>query len=225
MAWSNTLPSCRPAHWPPCERACSFTLHWPLRSVADSPAWLSGLAVPATASAPGAAALPSVPEPSHRLLALCGEAGLRRLVHRHMARLQLTPLLDQAGDCYECVVERVGDFVIERCGGPLLYSERHARLLAGAGGPVLLDAAGRDLWLVQLWHAFEDVGLPPRLQADFWHWAEPLSVHLMTPRARQTPPRRYPHAVVQAWFSHRPEPAGASGPGDAKAGGACDRPD
>lgn len=91
------------------------------------------------------AVLPEIPAPSHCLLALCAEAGLRRLVHRHMTRLQLTPLLSRSGDCFWCVVERVGDFVIESCGGPLHYSERHARLTAGAGWPVLLDGASREI--------------------------------------------------------------------------------
>ena len=219
MASIQTPPSLAPARWRACERACRFTLHWPIRPSACGPdqeigPWDGRLAMATSphsansaTSATSAAVLPPLPLPAHCLLALSGEAGLRRLVHRHMARLRLTPLLDRAGDCFDCVAERVGDFVVERCGGPLLYSERHARLLAGAGGPVLLDEAGRDLWLVQLWHAMEDVGMPWALRAEFWHWAEPLSVHLMAPRARQTLPRRYPFTQVRAWF-HAPDGLG-----------------
>jgi truncated hemoglobin YjbI len=186
------------ARWRPCDRACRATLRWPVRSPADKAGeW------PDTPPL----ALPALPPPAHSLLALCGEAGLRRLVHRHMARLRLTPLLDQTGPCVDCVTERVGDFVIERCGGPLYYSERHARLTAGAGWPVLLDEAGRDIWLVQLWHSFDDVGLSNRLRADFWAWAEPLSLHLLAPRARHAGVRRYPVETVRSWFAGPADPA------------------
>jgi truncated hemoglobin YjbI len=177
-----------PARWRPCEHACRTTLRWPVRPPEDAGATRAG------------PALPEPEAPAHSLLALCGEAGLRRLVHRHMARLRLTPLLDKADPCFECVAERVGDFVVESCGGPLYYSERHARLRAGAGWPVLLDEAGREIWLVQLWHSFDDVGLAPPLRAAFWAWAEPLSLHLLAPRARHAAVQRYPWATVAAWF-------------------------
>jgi truncated hemoglobin YjbI len=191
------------AHWHPCEadcpRACQATLQWPVRqALADGP-W---------ADAGAMVAMPAVPDPPHSLLALCGEAGLRRLVHRHMSRLRLTPLLASANaqtqDCFDCVAERVADFVIESCGGPLYWSERHSPhrgLAAGAGWPVLLDEIGREIWLVQLWHSFADVGLAEKLRADFWHWAEPLSLHLLVPRARRAGVRRYPFHTVKRWFS------------------------
>jgi len=177
------------ARWRPCQRACRATLRWPARSLDQ--AGPDGPPIP----------LPALPTPAHSLLALCGEAGLRRLVHRHMTRLRLTPLLDKAEHCFDCVADRVADFVIESCGGPLYYSERHARLRAGAGWPVLLDEAGRDIWLVQLWHSMDDVGLSERLRADFWQWAEPLSLHLMAPRARHAGVRRYPVDTVRGWFT------------------------
>jgi hypothetical protein len=59
-----------------------------------------------------------------------------------MARLKTTPLFARAGDCFDCIVERVADFVVESCGGPLYFSQRHARLQAGAGLPLLLDEEG-----------------------------------------------------------------------------------
>jgi truncated hemoglobin YjbI len=193
-----------PARWRPCDRACNAchaTLRWPVRAATESSISLHDLR-------PAAAALPSVPQPAHSLLALCGEAGLRRLVHRHMTRLRLTPLLADMHDCFDCIAERVADFVIESCGGPLYWSERHSPhqgLTAGAGWPVLLDEVGREIWLVQLWHSLDDVGLSERLRADFWHWAEPLSLHLLAPRARQGEIRRYPFELVSGWFRSAPE--------------------
>src|SRR5450830_1650192 len=63
-----------------------------------------------------------------------------------------------------------------------------------------LPRPGRELWLVQLWHAMDDAGLPPGLRADYWNWAEPLSVHLLTPQARHAGLSRYPYDTVRSWF-------------------------
>jgi len=155
---------------------------------------------------------PALPQPPHRLLAICDEAGLRDLVLHHMQRLRHTPLFARAGHCFDCVASRVADFVVEACGGPLYYSERHAHLQAGSGLPLLLDEEGRELWLVQLWHAFDDVDFPPALRADFWGWAEPLSVHLLAPHSRHTGLTRYPYDTVRSWFL-------ASAPGEPLVGG------
>lgn len=194
-----------PARWAPCPdtatrstcaRACVATLRWPVRQAEHA-----GRYPP-----PPMVAMPAVPDPPHSLLALCGEAGLRRLVHRHMTRLRLTPLLAEHDgvECFDCVTERVGDFVIESCGGPLYWSQRHSPhrgVNAGAGWPVLLDEIGREIWLVQLWHSLDDVGLSEALRADVWRWAEPLSLHLLVPRARQAGVRRYPFERVRSWFT------------------------
>ena len=200
----DTLEAAAPACWRPCERACHATLRWPVHTIDAEPLRHRHPGHPGdTARQPPSARpaqLPPVPPPAHSLLALCGEAGLRRLVHRHMTRLKLTPLFAPVRDCFDCIAERVADFVVESCGGPLYYSERHAHLQAGAGLPVLLDESGRELWLVQLWHSLDDVGLPEHLRADYWHWAEPLSLHLLAPRERRQPLRRYPFELVSGWF-------------------------
>lgn len=187
--------------WAPCSHACYQTLHWPCapQSTPDAEATprLSG-------HPPGQPLQPApepwVPEPAHRILALCGEDGLRRLVQCHMARLRRTPLFNRAGRCADYVAQRVADFVVQACGGGLFHSARHSRLQAGAGLPLLLDETGRELWLVQLWHAFDDAGFPPPARADFWNWAEPLSVLMMAPRSRHPGLTRYPYDTVRSWF-------------------------
>lgn len=181
------------ARWVPCDRACYQTLSWPPGDGFGAP---RGEGLPASC-------LPRLPQPPHRLLALCDEEGLRRLVDCHMQRLRPTALFVRAGRCFDCVVQRVADFVVEACGGPLYYSTRHARLQAGAGLPLLLDEEGRELWLVQLWHAFDDAGFPPALRADYWGWAEPLSVHLLAPQARRGDLTRYDYDTVRSWFPAR----------------------
>ncbi|SDC74892.1 oxygen-binding protein [Paraburkholderia lycopersici] len=190
---SATAPRAR---WTPCNRACYQTLRWPAaQSSRDRPAR-------------GAQTLcPPLPAPPHRLLAICEEAGLRELVRQHMARLRTTPLFVHAGSCFDCVTERVADYVVEACGGPLHYSQRHAHLQAGAGLPLLLDEDGRELWLVQLWHAFDDVDFPMPLRADFWGWAEPFSVHLLAPRSRHDGLTRYAYETVRSWFTTSASPS------------------
>lgn len=179
------------ARWAACDRACYRTLQWPVSERPAAASWGEDLAGPCP---------PLLPQPAHRLLALCNEEGLRNLVTLHMQRLRRTPLLARAGTCFDCVTQRVADFVVEACGGPLYYSQRHSRLQAGAGLPLLLDDAGREIWLVQLWHAFDDADFPQELRADFWNWAEPLSVQLMAPQARHRGLTRYPYDTVRSWF-------------------------
>lgn len=187
------------ARYIPCSRACYQTLVWPRGAggTAGSGGWQGETIQPAGSLHQR---LPQLPQPPHRLLALCNEEGLRRLVALHMARLRNTPLFAQAGPCFDCVAQRVADFVVESCGGPLYYSQRHSRLQAGYGLPLLLDPPGRELWLVQLWHAMDDADLAPTLRADYWNWAEPLSVHLLAPHARHAGLSRYPYDTVRSWF-------------------------
>lgn len=194
------------ARYLPCSRACYQTLVWPRGAAGTAGAASVGGGGAGWQGEPGPPAgslhqrLPQLPQPPHRLLALCNEEGLRRLVALHMARLRNTPLFAQAGPCFDCVAHRVADFVVESCGGPLYYSQRHSRLQAGYGLPLLLDPPGRELWLVQLWHAMDDADLAPALRADYWNWAEPLSVHLLAPQARHAGLSRYPYDTVRSWF-------------------------
>lgn len=181
------------ARWVPCDRSCYQTLRWPAMEAGQN---RRSLGMPP-------ACPPAIEPPPHRLLAICDESGLRQLVMHHLQRLKSTPLFANAGKCFDCVAMRFADFVVESCGGPLYYSQRHARLEAGAGLPLLLDEESRELWLVQLWHAFDDVGFPQHLRADFWGWAEPLSVHLLAPHSRHDRLTRYPYDTVRGWFRHR----------------------
>ncbi|TCK94623.1 hypothetical protein B0G74_1197 [Paraburkholderia sp. BL9I2N2] len=186
------MDSFRPAASPgpcprctPCTRACYLTLQWPVaESQQQRPR--AGALPPACVSA--------LPQPPHRLLAICDEAGLRDLALYHLQRLRLMPLFARVGHRFDCVASQVADFVVESCG------ERHAHLQAGSGPPLLLDEEGREPWLVQLWHAFDDVGFPPALRADFRGWAEPLSEHRLAPPARHAGRTRYTYDTVGSWF-------------------------
>lgn len=177
-----------------CEHTCPATLRWPVRRDGQVLSYPPGPMV----------AMPAVPDPPREWLSVWGEAGLRRLVHRHITRLQGTPLLADDGrpECLACVIERVGDFVVESCGGRACWNPQHddeRGVLAGVGWPVLLDEIGREIWLVQLWHSMHDVGWCDDACEAFWRWAEPLSLHMLVPRARLAGVRRYPFETVQSW--------------------------
>lgn len=202
---TKLTPECDPkplqtshAQWSPCHRACYQTLHWPAGAPRDSVAAF----VPPDC-------LPHLPQGARRLVPTCGEAAVRVLVRHHMQRLRHTVLFARVGRCFDCVVQRVADFMVEGCGGAPYYTERHAPLLAGAGLPLLLDEEGREIWLVQLWHALDDAAFPVGLRAGFWHWAEALSVHLLAPDARRGNLTRYPYDTVRSWFAPVRQPSGA----------------
>ncbi|WP_258168489.1 oxygen-binding protein [Paraburkholderia sp. BL21I4N1] len=110
-------------------------------------------------------------------------------------------LFARVGHRFDCVALRVADFVVEPCGGLLYYGERHAHLQADSGPPLLLDEKGRELRLVQLWHAFDDVGFPPALRPDFGGGAESLSEHrLAATHARHAGRTRCTYDTVRSWF-------------------------
>ncbi|MGF6304959.1 MULTISPECIES: hypothetical protein [Paraburkholderia] len=183
-------PGPRP-RYTPCTRACYLTLQWPVaESQQQGP----------RARALPPACVPALPQPPHRLLAICDEAGLRDLALCQLQRLRLMLLFARVGHRFKCVASQVADFVVESCGRLLYYGERHAHLQAGSKPPLLLDEEGREPWLVQLWYAFDDVGFPPALRADFWGWAKPLSEHWLAPHARHAGRTRYTYDTVRSWF-------------------------
>ncbi|WP_347232544.1 hypothetical protein [Paraburkholderia sp. RAU2J] len=146
------------------------------------------------------ACVPALLQPPHPLLAICDEARLRDLTLYHLQRLRLMPLFARVGHRFDCVASRVANFVVEPCGVLLYCGERHAHLQADSGPPLLLDEEGREPWLVQLWHAFDDVGFPPALRADFRGGAEALSEHRLAPHARHAGRTRYTYDTVRSWF-------------------------
>ncbi|MGF6508930.1 hypothetical protein OKW26_004757 [Paraburkholderia sp. 32] len=94
----------------------------------------------------------------------------------------------------------MADFVVESCGGCCITASGMRICRRAFGPPLLFDEEGREPWLIQLWHAFDDVGFPPALRADFWGWAKPLSEHRLAPHARHAGRTRYTYDAVRSWF-------------------------
>ncbi|CAD6561120.1 hypothetical protein LMG28727_07347 [Paraburkholderia kirstenboschensis] len=192
------MDSVRPAASPgprprctPCTRACRLTLQWPVaESQQQGP----------RARALPPACVPALPQPPHPLLAICDEARWRDLALYHLQGLRLMPLVARVGHGFDCIASRVADFVVEPWGGPLYCGERHAHLQADSGPPLLLDEEGREPWLVQPWHAFNDIGFPPALRADFRGGADSLSERRLAPHARHAGRTRYTYDTVRSSF-------------------------
>ena len=94
---------------------------------------------------------------------LIGEVGFRRLVAAFYRRVAtddvlspMYPKLDMAG-----AEERLRGFLIQRFGGPDLYSQQrgHPRLRM-RHGPFKIDRAGRDRWVELMEAALAEAELP-----------------------------------------------------------------
>lgn len=147
-------------------------------------------------------AFPPIPSPSSGRLAAVGEAALRRLVERHHERLRdssVGRLFPADRRSFDAVMDRIGDFVVEAVSGssPLVAANDYTWLRAQHLS-ITIDETARNVWLAQLLATFDDVQFPADARADFWAWAEALSIMLINRRTMITQPRRYPFADAAA---------------------------
>ncbi len=145
----------------------------------------------------------AAPSPAKPPAMLCDEADVRRLMAAHLQRLARTPWFARVQACLSCHTQQLAD--------GLAAAYRTAAGAADQGGqppavtpahlPCFLDAELREIWLVQLWHAFDDAQFPLAQRVNVWTWAEALSVQLMVPHSGPLNLNRYPYATVQTWFA------------------------
>lgn len=149
-------------------------------------------------------AVPSLAKPP---AVLCDEADVRRLMAAHLQRLGRTPWFAREQACLSCHTQQLADGLAAAYRSAVSGSAQGGRrpAVAPAHLPCFLDTELREIWLVQLWHAFDDAGFPPVQRADFWTWAEALSVQLMPIQMTAQVCNRYPYASVQAWFADAQE--------------------
>jgi hemoglobin len=62
--------------------------------------------------------------------------------------------------------------------------------------PFTIDEAARDIWLRQLWWAFDDVGFPSQIREEYWNWVEAFSIRMINRRTQRAQPQRYPFREV-----------------------------
>jgi hemoglobin len=144
---------------------------------------------------------PEVPFPSRGFLDAVGEAALRRLVRRHHDLLRASEIghmLSSDDAQYEAAVEKIADFVVESCGGPATYTQKHGKgCMRTRHFPFTIDEAGRDIWLECLWRALETSNFPVEASEEYWRWMEPFSIRMINRRTMRGQPRRYPFDWVQ----------------------------
>ena len=143
---------------------------------------------------------PRVPFPSRRIFTVAGEAILRSLVLRHHERLYETPLralFPADRRRFLAAVTRAADYAVETCGGPKYFTSiRGKPCMRKRHYPFTIDESAREIWLRQLWRAFDDVGFPAQVRQEYWEWVEPFSIRMINRRTQRAPPQRYPFADV-----------------------------
>lgn len=115
--------------------------------------------------------------------ALIGDEGFRRLVSAFYRRVPgddiLGPLYPR--DDMPGAETRLREFLIQRFGGPDLYSQQrgHPRLRM-RHAPFAIDHAGRDRWVALMEQSLAEVQLPPeaeRLLRQFFHDAATFMIN------------------------------------------------
>ncbi len=143
---------------------------------------------------------PRVPFPSRRIFAVAGEMMLRALVLRHHQRLYESPLrtlFPADRKRFLAGVTRAADYAIETSGGPKYFTPHHGKpCMRKRHFPFTIDESAREIWLRELWWAFDDVGFPPQLREEYWDWVEPFSIRMINRRTQRAQPRRHPFADV-----------------------------
>jgi truncated hemoglobin YjbI len=145
---------------------------------------------------------PPIPSPSSGRLAAVGEDALRLLVERHHERLRdssVGRLFPANPRSFDAVVDRIGDFVVDAANGASAAVEANDYMwLRAVHLPVTIDETARNVWLAELLTTFDDIQFPADACAEFWNWAEALSIMLINRRTMITQPRRYPFADARA---------------------------
>jgi hypothetical protein len=137
------------------------------------------------------------------------EANVKRLMAAHLGRLAHPRWFAHPQACFGRCAQQLAEVLAAVCTADSWSDGSLPTPLTGPRPlPHLFDPELREIWLVQLWHAFDDAQFPLARRASFWTWVEALSVQLMPPRAVQPTLNRYPYATVQAWFADRPDESG-----------------
>jgi hemoglobin len=97
---------------------------------------------------------------------IIGDEGFTRLVAAFYRRVPTDDILGPMypSDDLAGAEQRLRDFLIQRFGGPMIYSERrgHPRLRM-RHAPFAIDQRGRDRWIALMEAALAEVNLPPEV--------------------------------------------------------------
>lgn len=121
---------------------------------------------------------------------------LRALVQRHHRRLKDSSagaLFPADAERFLAGVERSADYVVEACGGPAYFTTSQGKpCMRRRHFPFTIDEKAREIWLGELWLAFDDVNFPEDVRREYWEWVEPFSIRMINRRTQRDQPRRFP---------------------------------
>lgn len=63
--------------------------------------------------------------------------------------------------------------------------------------PFAINERAREIWLLALLHAFDDVAFPDEVREEYWNWMEPFSIRMINRRTTKEQPRRHPWAEAK----------------------------
>jgi len=141
--------------------------------------------------------MPEVPFPSARVLAVVGADRIRQLVRQHHGLLRASSIghLFAADDLeFTALVERIADYVVEVCGGPVTFTQLNGpTCMRTRHFPFTIDENSREVWLEKLMQALEVTDFPKELRKEYWQWMESFSIRMINRRTTKEQPLRLPY--------------------------------
>ncbi|MCK3683560.1 hypothetical protein [Maribellus sp. YY47] len=122
---------------------------------------------------------PNVPMPSHELLVLLKEEGMRKLVSDHYDLLVQSPikhLFPKNPIALEKAKEHAADFFIQICGGPDYFNQnRGLPQMNRRHRPFQITAEARIEWLNCYREVLKKLDLPENVVLSFWNYLDVFS--------------------------------------------------
>ena len=122
---------------------------------------------------------PGVTLPTHELLEILGEDGIRKMVSDHydlLAESSINHLFPKNPIALEKAKEHSADFFIQICGGPDYFNQNRGKpQLNRRHLPFKINAEARDIWLDSYRKVLEKLNLPSEVLASFWNYLDVFS--------------------------------------------------
>lgn len=129
---------------------------------------------------------PAIPPLPRAILADIGEAGVRRLLQLHYARLGASAvrhLFPPTEEGRRAAAERSADFFVQVLGGPPHYSTKHgAPRMRARHVPFPIDEEARQEWLRCFREALDALPFPAAWRPDFERFLDRFSAWMVNTR-------------------------------------------
>jgi hemoglobin len=120
------------------------------------------------------------------IFAIIGQAGFTALVAGFYRRVKADDLLGKLypPNDFEAAEQRLRDFLIQRFGGPQIYSQQrgHPRLRM-RHAPFRIDLAARNRWIELMEQAMADSAFSPEVNAALREYFQDAATHMINTQA------------------------------------------